>query len=63
MDQTHIQHKQPDLRAIIAAVEASPIRISAPVTLLPPGFDAIDVAVLDWIVARAKMVPHNLRLL
>ena len=47
-----------DLFALIAAIERSPIYVRVPENRLPAGFDAHDVAVLDWIVAQARASRH-----
>jgi hypothetical protein len=33
-------------------IARSPIIVSAPVTLLPPGFEEADLAVLNWLAAE-----------
>jgi hypothetical protein len=42
------------VETLVAAVARSPIIVPRPAVLLPPGFDAVDVAILDWIAAEAR---------
>ena len=44
------------LEALAAAVARSPIVVLRPATLLPAGFDDIDVAILNWIAAEARQL-------
>ena len=46
-----------DLAALVAAVAGSPIVVARPAAaaaVLPPGFDATDIAILSWIAAEAR---------
>jgi arsenate reductase-like glutaredoxin family protein len=42
------------VEALIAAIARSPIVVSRPATLLPAGFEEVDVAILSWIAAEAR---------
>jgi hypothetical protein len=42
------------VEALVAAIARSPIVVARPVTLLPDGFDEVDVAILNWIAAEAR---------
>jgi hypothetical protein len=48
------------LDALAAVIGRSPILVRAPAARLPDRFDERDVAILDWIVAHVRAVPHNL---
>lgn len=43
-----------DLRMIAALIETSPIHVRRAGSRLPPGYDDLDIAVLDWIVGHAQ---------
>jgi hypothetical protein len=42
------------LRELVDAIACSPIVVERPVVALPEGFEPIDVAILNWIVAEAR---------
>jgi hypothetical protein len=42
----------PDVETLAAVIAHSQIVVVAPRARLPAGFDAADIAVLDWIVAE-----------
>jgi hypothetical protein len=42
------------LREFVGAIAHSPIVVGRPVVALPEGFEPIDVAILNWIVAEAR---------
>jgi hypothetical protein len=44
------------LEMLAAAITRSPIVVARPPTRLPAGFEDIDVAILDWIVAEAQRI-------
>lgn len=46
---------QPTLEALIAAIAQSPIVVARPAPSLPAGFDDVDVAILNWIAAEARL--------
>jgi hypothetical protein len=56
MDQDTVNCEAPQLilRALTAVIERSPIRVREARSRLPAGFDAVDIAVLDWIAAQAR---------
>jgi hypothetical protein len=45
---------RPDLETLAAVIAHSQIVVAAPVRRLPAGFDEVDIAVLDWIVAETR---------
>jgi hypothetical protein len=45
---------RPDLETLVAVIAHSQIVVAAPVRRLPTGFDEIDIAILDWIVAETR---------
>jgi hypothetical protein len=62
MDQATPLQSEPnvDLGTLVALIEQSPIRVpTLAVRPLPAGFDALDIAVLDWIVAQARASGRN----
>lgn len=56
-----------DLHALAAVIARSQICVTAGnksrPSQLPAGFDAVDVAILDWIVAQVRATPHSLTLM
>jgi hypothetical protein len=46
-----------------ALIASSPILVLPPVTLLPPGFDEVDVAVLNWLAAEGQRLRGSFALL
>jgi hypothetical protein len=48
------QH-QLTVETLLAAIACSPIMIARPAPRLPAGFDDIDVAILNWIGAEARL--------
>ncbi len=50
-----------DLETLAAVIARSQIVVErAPRRRLPPGFDEVDVAILDWIAAEARRASHGL---
>jgi hypothetical protein len=45
---------RPDLETLAAVIAHSQIVVAAPGRCLPAGFDEIDIAILDWIVAETR---------
>jgi hypothetical protein len=41
------------VETITATIAGSPIVVVPPVTLLPAGFEEVDVAILNWLAAEA----------
>jgi hypothetical protein len=54
-------HDRAWIEAIAAAIARSPIVVPRPATLLPAGFDEVDLAILNWIAAEARQL-RGLRL-
>lgn len=48
------QH-QPTVETLLATIACSPIVIARPAPRLPAGFEDIDVAILNWIAAEARL--------
>jgi hypothetical protein len=46
---------QPTVEMLVAAIARSPIVVARPPLRLPAGFEDIDVAILDWIAAEARL--------
>ena len=51
------------LAMLVAAIAHSPIIVAAPAQRLPDGFDDVDVAILDWIVAEGRRRGRRLPLM
>jgi hypothetical protein len=51
------------VEALVAAVARSPIIVPRPATLLPAGFEEVDVAILKWIAAEARHMRHTVVLM
>jgi hypothetical protein len=45
---------RPDLDTLAAVIAHSQIVVAAPGNRLPTGFDEVDIAILDWIVAETR---------
>jgi hypothetical protein len=48
------RYDRPDIETIAAAVARSQIIVAAPAKRLPAGYEAVDVAILDWIVGEGQ---------
>jgi hypothetical protein len=46
---------QPALETLVEAIERSPIVVARPTPRLPAGFDDVDLAILNWIAAEARL--------
>ena len=51
-----------NVETIGAMIARSPIIVSPPVTLLPPGFDGADLAVLNWLAAESQRLRRSVAL-
>jgi hypothetical protein len=51
--------KLADVDTLAAVIAHSQIVVAAPRVRLPAGFDEVDIAVLDWIVAEGHRVGRN----
>jgi hypothetical protein len=51
------------LDALRTAIARSPIAMHARVSRLPAGFEAVDAAVLDWIMAEARQLRRGVSLM
>jgi hypothetical protein len=58
MDQTLVS-----VDTIGAVIARSPIIVTPPVTLLPPGFDEVDLAVLNWLAAEGARLRRGVALM
>jgi hypothetical protein len=45
---------RPDLETLAAVIAHSQIVVAAPRWRLPAGFDEVDIAILEWIVAETR---------
>jgi hypothetical protein len=45
---------RPDLDTLAAVIAHSQIVVAVPGKRLPAGFDEVDLAILDWIIAEAR---------
>ena len=45
---------RPDVETLAAVIAHSQIVVAAPVRRLAAGFDEVDIAILDWIVAETR---------
>jgi len=43
-----------DLETLAAVIARSPIIVAAPKRRLPAGYDAVDLAILDWIMDESR---------
>ena len=48
-----------DVETLAAVIAHSQIVVAAPRRRLPAGFDEVDIAILDWIVAETRYVGGN----
>ena len=56
---------KPDLSTLVAVIARSRIRVTASHAAgfdLPAGFDDVDIAILDWIVAKNRLARRRYRL-
>ena len=51
------------VETITAAIAGSPIVIVPPVTLLPAGFEDVDLAILNWLAAEAQLMRRSFALM
>jgi hypothetical protein len=51
------------VETITATIAGSPIVVLPPVTLLPPGFEEIDVAILNWLAGEARHMRRSFALM
>jgi hypothetical protein len=49
---------RPTLATLVAVIAHSPI-VVARAARLPDGFEAVDVAILDWIAAEGRRIGHG----
>jgi hypothetical protein len=47
------------VETIGAVIARSPIIVLPPVALLPPGFDEVDLAVLNWLAAEGQRLRRS----
>ena len=45
---------RPDLDTLAAVIAHSQIVVAAPGAQFPVGFDEVDIAILDWIIAETR---------
>jgi len=51
------------IEALTAAIARSPIVVARPAPSFPAGFDAADVAILEWIAAEGRRIGRNFALM
>ena len=51
------------VETIAATIAGSPIVVLAPVTLLPPGFEEVDLAILNWLAGEAQHMRRSFALM
>jgi hypothetical protein len=51
------------VETIAATIAGSPIVVLPPVTLLPAGFDAVDLAILNWLAGEALRLRRSFALM
>jgi hypothetical protein len=49
-----IQHDRPDVATLAAVIAHSQIVVAATAKRLPPGYDDVDIAILEWIAAEGR---------
>ena len=53
-------HTRPTLQMLASLIAQSPIAVAPePASRLPLGYDAVDVAVLDWIAAEGRRLGRS----
>ena len=50
---------RPDLDTLAAVIAHSQIVVAAPGRRLPAGFDEVDIAILDWIIAESRQLSRS----
>ena len=48
---------------LVAAIAHSPIVVREPAVLLPAGFEAVDIAILEWLAAEARHKRRSLAMM
>jgi hypothetical protein len=51
------------VETITATIAGSPIVVLPPVTLLPSGFEEVDVAILNWLAGEARHMRRSFALM
>ncbi len=51
------------VEALVEAIADSPIVVARPAARFPAGFEAVDVAILDWIAAEGRRVGRGYALM
>jgi len=59
----HLQRAVGLRTTIAATIAGSPIVVLAPVTLLPPGFEEVDLAILNWLAGEAQHMRRSFALM
>jgi hypothetical protein len=58
-----MDHNPVSVETIAAAIAGSPIVVMPPVTLLPAGFEEVDIAILNWLAGEAERMRRNFALM
>lgn len=48
-----------DVETLAAVIAHSQIVVAAPGRRLPAGFDEVDIAILDWIIAESRQLSRS----
>jgi len=54
-----MDQKAVSVETITATIAGSPIVVVPPVTLLPAGFEDVDLAILNWLAHEAQLVRRS----
>ena len=58
-----MDQKPVSVETIAAAIAGSPIVVIPPITLLPVGFEEVDVAILNWLAGEAQRMRRGFALM
>jgi len=58
-----MDHSAISVETITATIAGSPILVAPPVTLLPAGFEEVDLAILNWLAAEAQRMRRSFALM
>jgi hypothetical protein len=58
-----MDQKAVSVETITATIAGSPIVMASPVTLLPVGFEDVDLAILNWLAREAQLMRRSFALM
>jgi hypothetical protein len=58
-----MDHNPVSVETIAATIAGSPIVVMPPVTLLPAGFEEVDIAILNWLAGEAERMRRSFALM